>query len=100
MCLPTTSWRSTPAGMTRSWPKSFKASSTIDFNVDLTGFSIAEVDSLVEGLHPEEPGDPGDDVLPDLATVTPRCRAWRHLATRTAPADLRLSARSPTSSPL
>jgi DNA modification methylase len=46
----------------------------IDFNVDLTGFSIAEVDSLVEGLHPEEPGDPGDDALPDLATGQPRCK--------------------------
>ena len=30
----------------------------IDFNVEVTGFSISEIDSLVEGLIPEEPGDP------------------------------------------
>lgn len=36
------------------------------FDVSLTGFSIAEVDALVEGLNPEDPGDPGDDVLPPL----------------------------------
>ena len=42
---------------------------TIDFDVELTGFSIAEVDSLVEGLSPEEPGDPDDDVLPGSTTA-------------------------------
>jgi ParB-like chromosome segregation protein Spo0J len=31
----------------------------IDFGVDITGFSIAEVDQLIEGLTPSEPGDPG-----------------------------------------
>ena len=36
----------------------------LDFDVALTGFSIAEIDTLIEGLQPEEPGDPADDVLP------------------------------------
>lgn len=36
----------------------------VDFDIGLTGFTIAEVDSLVEGLTPEEPGDPADDVVP------------------------------------
>lgn len=46
----------------------------IDFNVELTGFSISEIDSLVEGLIPEEPGDPDDDVVPDIEDGTARCR--------------------------
>ena len=37
----------------------------IDFGIDVTGFSIAEVDQLIEGLAPEESGDPADDLLPD-----------------------------------
>jgi ParB-like chromosome segregation protein Spo0J len=37
-----------------------------DFDIGLTGFSIAEIDCLVEGLNPEEPGDPEDDRLPAL----------------------------------
>jgi DNA modification methylase len=44
------------------------------FDVSLTGFSIAEVDALVEGLVPEEPGDPDDDVLPPLGDGETRCR--------------------------
>ena len=40
----------------------------------MTGFSIAEIDSLVEGLIPEEPGDPDDDVVPSLDDGAPRCR--------------------------
>ena len=44
------------------------------FDVSLTGFSIAEVDNLVEGLHPEEPGDPEDNVLPPLGEGETRCR--------------------------
>lgn len=46
----------------------------IDFNVELTGFSISEIDSLVEGLIPEEPGDPDDDAVPDMEDGTARCR--------------------------
>jgi DNA modification methylase len=44
------------------------------FDVSLTGFSVAEVDTLVEGLHPEEPGDPDDDLLPPLGEGMTRCR--------------------------
>lgn len=35
-----------------------------DIDVSLTGFTIAEVDSLIEGQKPEEPGNPEDDQLP------------------------------------
>jgi DNA modification methylase len=45
----------------------------IDFSIDVTGFSIAEVDQLIEGLAPEEPGDPTDDRLPDPEDVPSRC---------------------------
>src|SRR6266508_3885426 len=37
-----------------------------NFDVGVTGFSIAEFDGLIEGLSPEEPGNPDDDRLPDL----------------------------------
>jgi DNA modification methylase len=46
----------------------------VDFDVELTGFTIPEIDSLVEGLSPEEPGDPGDDAIPDIDDGTVRCR--------------------------
>src|SRR5690606_33594863 len=36
----------------------------LDFDIGITGFSIPEIDSLVEGLEPEEPGNPDEDVLP------------------------------------
>ena len=45
----------------------------LDFDVELTGFAVAEIDSLVEDLTPEEPGDPRDDVLPDPEAVPVRC---------------------------
>src|SRR5271169_6753787 len=41
----------------------------IDFDLSVTGFSIAEVDQLVEGLAPSEPGDPADDRLPEPGAV-------------------------------
>lgn len=44
----------------------------LDFDIEVTGFSIAEIDGLVEGLSVEEPGDPADDLLPDTAPA--RCR--------------------------
>ena len=46
----------------------------LDFDIEVTGFSISEIDSLVEGLIPEEPGDPDDDVLPVDADGPSRCR--------------------------
>jgi DNA modification methylase len=44
----------------------------LDFDIGLTGFTIAEVDNLIEGLAPEEAGAPDDDVLP--LEAPPRCR--------------------------
>src|SRR6059058_6126372 len=46
----------------------------LDFSLDVTGFSIAEVDSLIEGLSPEEVGDPAEDALPNPASTPRRCR--------------------------
>ncbi len=37
------------------------------FDIGLTGFTIAEVDGLIEGLNVEEPGSPRDDLLPELS---------------------------------
>lgn len=36
----------------------------VDFDIDLTGFSLTEVDHLVDELACEEPGDPKDNDLP------------------------------------
>jgi ParB-like chromosome segregation protein Spo0J len=36
----------------------------LDFDIGVTGFSIPEVDNLIEALEVEEPDDPKDDVLP------------------------------------
>ena len=41
-------------------------------DLSLSGFSIAEVDSLIEGQKPEEPGNPEEDRLPQNATA--RCQ--------------------------
>lgn len=46
----------------------------LDFDLEITGFSNAEIDSLVEGLVPEEPGDPDDDILPDIDPTALRCQ--------------------------
>jgi len=35
-----------------------------DFNISLTGFSIAEIDMVLDVASPEEPNDPDDDILP------------------------------------
>ncbi len=45
----------------------------LDFDIGVTGFEVAEIDTLVEGTAPEEPGDPADDLLPD-GDVPARCR--------------------------
>ena len=42
----------------------------LGFDIGVIGFDIAEIDSLLEGLSPEEPGDPEDDILP--AEAPPR----------------------------
>ena len=36
----------------------------IDFEIEVTGFSIPEIDSLIEGLVPLDDGDPRDESLP------------------------------------
>ena len=46
----------------------------LDFDLEVTGFSIPEIDGLVEGLNVEEPDDPGDDRLPADADGPPMCR--------------------------
>jgi DNA modification methylase len=45
-----------------------------DFDVTVTGFSIAEVDHLVEGLTPGEPNDPADDAGADMPPGPARCQ--------------------------
>ena len=67
-------------------------SEDLGFDLGVTGFSIAEIDGLVEGLAPEEPGDPEDDVVPEAAPR--RVQPGRCLAARPAPAGLRRRARS------
>ena len=44
-----------------------------NFDISVTGFSLPEIDTLVEGLAPEEPGAPEDDILPP--DVPKRCRS-------------------------
>ena len=72
----------------------------IGFDLGITGFSIAEVDNLIEGLAPEEAGDPADDRLPDPDGRSVALPAGRHLAARSASADLRRCARRGPSSPI
>jgi DNA modification methylase len=38
----------------------------VELDVCVTGFTIPEIDSLIAGLDPEQPGDPADDRLPDI----------------------------------
>jgi len=52
----------------------------LGFDIGVTGFSIPEIDTLIEDREPEEPGDPADDILPEDADVAARCRpgdVWR-----------------------
>ena len=42
--------------------------------LEATGFSVAEVDSLVEGVKVTEPSDPADDLLPTLKPRQRRCQ--------------------------
>jgi DNA modification methylase len=39
-------------------------SADLDIDLSITGFSIPEIDGILESVAPEEPGDPEDDVLP------------------------------------
>jgi DNA modification methylase len=47
----------------------------LGFDVGITGFTIAEIDRLIDGLAPVEDGDPALDALPDAGQVPSRCRA-------------------------
>jgi DNA modification methylase len=49
--------------------KGLLATENLGFDIGVIGFEVAEMDALVEGLTPEEPGDPEDDVLPDTAPM-------------------------------
>lgn len=46
----------------------------IDIDIGLTGFSIAEVDSILADAAPEEPGNPDDDIPPVVDPETIRCK--------------------------
>jgi DNA modification methylase len=39
----------------------------LDFDIGITGFSIPEIDGLLDAVAPEEPGDPEDELLPEEA---------------------------------
>lgn len=45
----------------------------LDFDAEITGFSIAEIDNLIDGTSVEEPGDPADDLLPE-PDLPPLCK--------------------------
>lgn len=38
----------------------------LEFDISVTGFSIPEIDNLMDTVAPEDPGDPEDDVVPVL----------------------------------
>jgi DNA modification methylase len=44
----------------------------LDFEIETTGFTIAEIDALIEAPEPEEKGDPRDDILPKRTTSRAR----------------------------
>lgn len=44
----------------------------VEFDISLTGFSIPEIDTLIEGLSPQEAGDPAEDRLPEDGPVVTR----------------------------
>jgi DNA modification methylase len=42
-----------------------------EFDIDILGFDTHEIDGLIEGLGPQEPGDPKDERLPDTSKGSP-----------------------------
>ncbi|WP_255509453.1 DNA methyltransferase [Oceaniovalibus sp. ACAM 378] len=42
-----------------------------EFDIGVIGFSVAELDDMIEGLEPQEPGNPADDVIP--TKIPKRC---------------------------
>lgn len=45
----------------------------LGFDAEITGFSIAEMDGLIAGNAPEEPGNPDDDVWDEADRIPSRC---------------------------
>ena len=43
-----------------------------DFDFNVIGFAVPEIDDLIEGLNPEDAGDPADNSIP-MRSVTRRC---------------------------
>ena len=41
----------------------------LDFDIGVIGFEVAEIDALIDGLTPEEDGDPADDLQPEQAAA-------------------------------
>lgn len=50
------------------------SSSALNIDVGITGFSIAEIDGILADACPEEPGNPDDDIVPDIDPEAIRCR--------------------------
>lgn len=46
------------------------------FDISITGFSLADVDSLIEGKLVEEDGDPADELVPEEAPLRCKCYSW------------------------
>ncbi|HMR36662.1 DNA methyltransferase [uncultured Paracoccus sp.] len=44
----------------------------LDFDIGVIGFEVAEIDALIDGLTPEEDGDPADDLQPEPAAARVR----------------------------
>jgi ParB-like chromosome segregation protein Spo0J len=65
----------------------------LTFDIDVTGFSIPEIDSLVENLEPIEDGDPAEDRLPDPAACKPRCRPASSRTSSSGPRTMAVWAR-------
>ena len=68
-------------GLTSEWDMQLLAGqvqAVIDFDGDITidvaGFSVSEIDTIIEFIEPEEPNDPGDDLLPDVVVNGPEAR--------------------------
>jgi DNA modification methylase len=47
-------------------------SDNLDFDVELTGFSIPEIDNLMDAVAPEEEGDPAEETVPNEAPARVR----------------------------
>jgi hypothetical protein len=54
----------------------------LEFDVEITGFSTAEIDGLVDSLKPEEQGDSADEELPAARGGTVGVRARRSMDSR------------------